>query len=74
MTLNDIKDKVLSLSPYDTVKCGMDSFDPYIYLDYPEEMRKEIDSLSQEEVDEYDEWESGLLNHLRSNGSWDNYK
>ena len=68
MTLQEIKQEVIKLNPYDVVDVDMDSFDPYTYLNLPQNLRDELDKLTITEQDEFSEWESELLDRLRLDG------
>jgi len=70
MTGLQLINKVLELDPYDVVKCAMDSFDPYIYIELPEELSQEYKELSEEELDAYSELSDALLNNLRQGNGW----
>lgn len=66
MTLIERKIKILELDPYQIVKCDMDSFCPYVWVDLPEELRYEG---TEEECDEFNDWLDEYIAIIQDFGS-----
>lgn len=71
MTINKIKRAMLELDPNQYIKCDMDNFAPYIYLDRPKHLIEMFYELTGPEQDEYEEWENRYLNDIQYQNSDD---
>ena len=68
LTLLPLKRELFSLSPYDIVQVDMDNFSPYLHFDYPEPLREKIDYLRSDELMMWDDFETVVLDNLRTGG------
>ena len=63
--LKECKRALLNLDPHTYIKCDMDGFAPYIYLDPPQHLIEMLGELTGPELDEYEEWENRYLNDIQ---------
>ena len=66
--LQSIINEILSLDPYRIVKVDLDGFDPYTYFEFPDSIRKKLDRLTEDEDNDFCEWECKKLSDLRRDG------
>lgn len=60
---------LLQQDPHEIVKCDMDNFSSYTYIQKTDKMKELYDKLSDEEQIDYDEIEYELLNYLQYGGN-----
>ena len=70
MTLQELITEIKKLSPHDIVQCSMDCFDPYSYIVLPKALARAWGSLSEEDREQYEEWEYEQLANLKCSGQW----
>ena len=70
MKLQDLINEVKKLSPHDIVKCGLDSFAPYSYIELPDHLQNMYKNLSPSDQEKFDDWEFDQLDSLRDSGKW----
>lgn len=59
MTLQDLKDKLNTLDPYDVVRCGLDGLNAYAYVSLPPDMYG--DHLNDTDYAEWEEYQEEWL-------------
>lgn len=64
MTLRECELKLLTYSPYDIVKCGLDSFSPYSYIELPKELQDHVDNLSDDERELFEDFADDYCQRL----------
>lgn len=62
MTVKQLKLSVCDLDLHTYIKCDMDGFDPYTYLELPTDLKEVYDQLSPEDTEDF---ETELLYHMR---------
>ena len=67
-TLNGCKLEMLSLSPRDIIKCGLDSFSPYAYVSLPTYLQSAVDKLSEDDQYSFDNFEQEYQERMESEG------
>lgn len=69
LNLLKLQKEVIKLDPYDVVKCDLDGFSAYAYIDLPDVLCDEREfNLSQEEDEAFSKWQDELLSRLQDEG------
>lgn len=68
MSLKEVLIKFIDLDPYEVVKCDLDSFEPYAYVEIPDSLKQEIESLSEEDREKFEDIAGEYIDLLQQGG------